>query len=99
MHAGPRLARNLPTGVSSRAGEQLDAAVADEHRRRLDSLRVDLRSVLDLGAEEPLVRVDCLVEVADGDAEMMDAAGPHGSDATQQLVLECPNRSDGFRGA
>jgi hypothetical protein len=34
--------------------------------------------VLELGAEETLVRVERVVQVVDGDAEMMDAAGSHG---------------------
>ena len=39
---GPRFARNLPTGVSGPSGrEQLDPAVADAQRRRLDALVLD----------------------------------------------------------
>ena len=57
--------------------EQLDPAVADEHGRRLDALLLDEAAVLELGAEEPRVRRDRLVEVADGDADVMDAAGDH----------------------
>jgi hypothetical protein len=37
--------------------------------------------VLELGAEELLVRRERLVEVLDGDAEVMDAARGHGVDA------------------
>ena len=63
-------------------GEQLDAARTDEHCRSFDALLLDAGSVLELGPEEPPVRVECVVEVMDGDAEMMDAADAHGSDAT-----------------
>jgi hypothetical protein len=38
--------------------------------------------VLDPGAEEALVGRDRLVEVFDGDAEMVDPAGLHAGDAT-----------------
>ncbi len=77
--------------------KQFDAARADEHGRRLDPLVVDLRPVLELAAEETRVRVDSLVQVVDGDAEMVDAASAHGTDATR-LVLDRPDRTDGLRG-
>jgi hypothetical protein len=62
--------------------KQLDATRADEHRCGFDTLFFDTGSVLELGAEQALVRVEGVVQVVDGDAEMMDAAGAHGSDAT-----------------
>ena len=77
--------------------EQLDPPGADQQRGRLDALVVDLGAVLDLGAEEALVGLDRLVEVVDGDAEVVDAADLHGSDATR-LVLDCPDRTDGLGG-
>ena len=58
---------------------QFDPARSDEDGRRLDPLRVHAAAMLDLCAEEPLVRVHGLVEVVHGDAEMVDAAGGHGS--------------------
>ena len=61
--------------------EQLDPAAADEHRRRLDALVGHRRAVLELGAEQPRVRPERLVEILDGDAEMMDAARVHTRDA------------------
>jgi hypothetical protein len=82
MHARAAACQEPANGsLGSKRGEQLDTAGADQHGRRLDPLVVDLRPVLEFGAEETLVRCDGLVEVVNGDAEMMDAAGPHGSDA------------------
>jgi hypothetical protein len=99
VHARAALGEELAyRGLVSERREQLDAARADEHGCRLDSLIVDLGSVLELGPEEARVRVDRLVQVVNGDAEMMDAAGPHGTDATR-LVLDRPDRTDGLRGA
>ncbi|MDX6410768.1 MAG: hypothetical protein QOE91_284, partial [Gaiellaceae bacterium] len=60
--------------VRARRRQQLDAAVADEHRRCLDTLFGNGGPVLQLGAEKPPVRIECLVEIVDGDTEVMDAA-------------------------
>jgi hypothetical protein len=82
MHARAAARQEPADGsLGAKRGEQLDTAGADQHGRRLDSLVIDLRPVLELGAEESLVRCEGLVEVVNGDAEMMDAAGLHGSDA------------------
>ena len=58
-------------------GEQLDAAVPDEHGHGLDALVGHAIPVLDPRAEEPLVRGHRLVELRDGDAEVMDRADGH----------------------
>jgi hypothetical protein len=82
MHARPAARQEPADGsLGTERGKQLDTAGADQHRRRLDPLVIDLCPVLELGAEETLVRVDGLVEVVNGHAEMVDAAGSHGSDA------------------
>ena len=62
--------------------EQLYPPLADPHRGRTHALLVDRGLVLDLGAEEPCVGRERLVEVVDGNAEMVDAAGLHGGEAT-----------------
>ena len=99
VHTGAALGEELPhRRLVAERREQLDAAGADQHGRRLDPLVVDLGPVLELGAEEPLVRLDRFVQVVNGDAEMMDAASPHGSDATG-LVFDRPDRTDGLGGA
>src|SRR5918995_30427 len=66
--------------------EQLDAALADPHRDGLDALLGDRVAVLDAGAEEALVGGDGLVQILDGDAEMVDSARAHPRD---------PSYSDG----
>ena len=99
MHAGPALGEELADrGLVPERREQLDAPCSDEHGRGLNPLVVDLGTVLELGPEEPLVRLNRLVQVVNGNAEMMDAAGPHGTDATR-LVLDRPDRTDGLRRA
>ena len=98
VHAWSALGEELPhRRLLAERREQLDAPGADAHRRGLDALVVDRRAVLELGAEEALVGVDRLVEVVDGDAEVVDAADLHGSDATR-LVLDGPDRTDGLGG-
>ena len=56
---------------------------ADENRGRLDALIGHHRAVLELRAEQPLVRPERLVEVLDRDAEMMDGARFHTRDASR----------------
>ena len=58
---------------------ELDATLADEQRCRLDPLLGVRLAVLEACSEERLVRRDRLVEIGDGDPEMMDA--PHAGDA------------------
>ena len=79
---GPREARNRPTGESSSSGVSSSTpSAAHEHRGRLDALIGHRRAVLELGAEQPLVRPERLVEVSDRNAEVMDAARVHTRDA------------------
>src|SRR5437016_5481825 len=58
-------------------GEQLDATRADPDRSRLDALLGDRLTPLELRAEQPAVRLESLVEVLDGDAEMVNPLVPH----------------------
>ena len=62
--------------------QQLDAAGADEDGRSLDALLGDELAVLEGGAEGADVRLDGLVEIGNGDADMMKAPGVHACDAT-----------------
>jgi hypothetical protein len=66
--------------------EELDAAAADTHGRRADALIFDRRAVLDLGSEQPLVRLNRLVEVSHGHPEMVDTARVHARDAIQSAT-------------
>ena len=84
MHAGAARSEELADRrVVAEGGQQLDAAVADPHRRRLDAVLVDTRAMLEPAAEQALVRLHRLVEVDDGDADVVDPAGLHGFDASR----------------
>ena len=63
--------------VGTERRKQLDAAVTQPHRRRLDALLGDRLAMLQLAAEEPGVRLERLLQVVHGHAEMMDATGLH----------------------
>ena len=83
MHAGPALGQELPDRrVVAEGREQLDPTLADPHRRRLDALVRHVVAVLDACAEQALVGRHRLVEILDGDAEMMDPLRLHGGDPT-----------------
>ena len=75
VHARPALREEAADGrVLPEGSEELDAALADANRRRLDSLLLDALSMLERPAEEPRVRVDRAVEVVNGDADVVDRA-------------------------
>ena len=63
--------------------EQLDPSAADEDGRGFHALLRDGRPMLELRAEQPRVRAESLVQIGDGDAEMMDAARLHPDDASR----------------
>ncbi len=54
--------------------EQLDAIGADAQRCRLDALLVQKLAMLEDRAEQPLVAPDRLVEVVNGDADVVDSS-------------------------
>jgi hypothetical protein len=83
MHARPPAREEAPDGrvVAGRAHE-LDTPLADEHRRRLDALVAERLAMLEASLEEALVRLDRLVEIGHGDAEVVDP--PHGLDSTRE---------------
>ena len=79
VHSRAPVCEELADGsLLAERGEQLDPTGADEYGCGFDALFLDAGPVLELGAEEALVRLERVVQVVDGDAEMMDAAGPHG---------------------
>jgi len=81
MQAGAPLGEELAhRRVVAEGREELDPAVADAHGRRLDPLLLDARPMLDLSAEEALVRRHGLLEVGDGETDVMDPACLHGGD-------------------
>jgi hypothetical protein len=88
MHAGPALREEAADRrVVPERREQLDAAVAEPHRRGLDSLILDALAVLEAAAEQPLVRLDRRVEVFDGDPDVMNRACLHRGDATAAYAM------------
>lgn len=83
MHAGSVAREKTPHGrVGAERGDQLDAAVPDLHRRRLHALLLDTFPMLEPRAEQPLVRPHRLVEIRDGDADVVDSTCLHACDAT-----------------
>jgi len=83
MHAGAVAREKTPDGrVGAERGDQLDAAVADLHRRCLHALLLDAFPMLEPGTEQLLVRPHRLVEIRDGDADVVDSACLHPGDAT-----------------
>ena len=78
MHSRPALGEKLPDGrFRAERGQQLDSSLADPHRRSLDALVRNRLAVLELGAEEALVGRNGLIEVGDGNAQMMNPPGLH----------------------
>jgi hypothetical protein len=67
--------------VLAESGEELHAAGADLDRGGVDALLVDAGSVLEGAAEQPRVRLKRVVEVLDGDTDVMDPACLHPGDA------------------
>jgi hypothetical protein len=67
--------------------QELDPAVAETHRRRLDPLVVDPLPMLEPAAEQPLVRPDGRVEILDRDADVMDGLRLHHGDATAVYAM------------
>jgi hypothetical protein len=55
--------------------EKLEPTLADADRRRLHSLLLDARAVFEPGAEEALVRLERIVEILDGEADVVHRAG------------------------
>jgi hypothetical protein len=62
--------------------QELDPALANADRRRLDSLVVDAGAMLQTTAEEALIRTYRLIEVHDCNADMVNSSRFHVSDAT-----------------
>ena len=81
MDAGAAVGEELPhRRVVAQWMEQLDAAAADEDGCSLEALVLDEDAMLDPAAEEALVRGHGLVEVGDGQPDVMDPACLHGGD-------------------
>jgi hypothetical protein len=87
VHARAALDKELPDRcVGAERSEQLDAAFAHSQQRSLDTLIPHCFAVLEPRTEEALVRRQCLVEILDGDAEVVDPPSLHGSMLPEGLV-------------
>src|SRR6266508_6388424 len=75
---------DLDRGLVAQGSEQLDPALAHSQGSRLDPLPRNRLPPDDLCAEELLVGLDRLVQVLDGDAEVMDPLRTHPTDAIRQ---------------
>ena len=92
VHARPAAGEELADGgLVTERREQLDPAGADEHGRGLDALVFHNGAVLELGAEQTDVGLERLVQVMDGHAEMVNAAGLHGSMLPSALAAKRPS--------
>ena len=90
VHPRASLRKKSPDGrVVAKRSEELDPAFTDAYRRSLDTLVIDPRAVLEPAAKQALIRRDCLVEVRDRDADVMNAPCFHKADGT---VAPMPRR-------
>src|SRR5262249_977839 len=93
VHPRPALGQELADRrLPAERGQQLDPTLAHFQRSRLDTLVEDGLAVLEARAEELLVRRHGLVEVLDGDAEMVNPTGSHAGDATWSASRYPPKR-------
>jgi hypothetical protein len=75
--------------IVAQSSEQLDTALADTHRRGLDTLGLDTLAMLEAPAEQALVGRDRLVEVRNRHSDVMNAPCFHPADVT---VAPMPRR-------
>src|SRR5436190_21703367 len=93
VHTRPALGQELADRrLLAQGGQELDASLAYFERRGLDALVGDGLAVLEARAEQLLVRRHGLVEVLDGDPEVVDPAGLHAGDATWRVSRYPPKR-------
>jgi len=78
VHPGAAFSEELADGrVVAEGREQLDAALTQSDRHGLDALRLERVATLDLCTEQPLIGIDRVVEVLDGNSQMVDPLRPH----------------------
>jgi hypothetical protein len=78
VHPGTTLGQKpADRRVLAERADKLDAAFADPHRSGLDALVRDGVAALDFCSEEPSVGVDSVVEILDGDPEVVDPLRLH----------------------
>jgi hypothetical protein len=85
VHAGTAFREKPPNRrVLVGRREQLDPASADQHRCGFDSLIRKGLAVLERPAQEKGVALNGLVEIRDGNADMVDTERLHADDATSR---------------
>ena len=83
VHPRAALRQELADGrIVAERRKQLDPVLADADRRGLDTLIVHTGAVLEAAAEEALVCAHRLVEIRDGDADVVNSSCFHPGDAT-----------------
>jgi hypothetical protein len=88
VHPGAPLGEEPPDRrVVAERGDELDQALADADRRRLDTLCLDALAMLEPAAEQTLVRRHSRIEVLDRDADVMNPKRLHSTDVTVAPVL------------
>jgi hypothetical protein len=76
MHSRPSLReKTADRSVVVERTEQLEPALADPDRGRLDALILDTRAPLELRSEQALVGVESAVQILDGEPDVMHRAG------------------------
>jgi hypothetical protein len=76
VHARAPLCKETANGgVLSKRAQQFEPALADADRGGFHALLLHARTMLEPGAEEPLVGVQCAVEILDRQADVMYGAG------------------------
>ena len=81
----------------AKRGEELDPPAADSERRGLDTLVGNGLAMLQARPEEPLVGGKRLIEIIDGDTEMMNPTRLHAADATRSVGGDDSHGADGLR--
>ena len=90
VHPGAPVGEESPDGrLRAERGEQLDPALADPERHRLDALVGNGLAMLELRPEETAVRLYGGLEVLHGHADVMDPSD-HARDA---IGTDCQDRS------
>ena len=75
MHPGTAVREEAADGrVLVERAEELEPALADANRGRLDALLLHARALLEPRAEQPLVRVERAVEILDGQSDVVHRA-------------------------
>ena len=83
VHSRPARCQKLADRrICAERRQQLDPAVTDPDRRRLDALSVHTRAVFESTTEKALICAHRLVKIRNGDPDVVDSPCFHAVDAT-----------------